>query len=119
MNIINTTTRDKKTLYQLTKGADVKRLQEAEGLELIVRNFIIYDDEKGDGSTMRVLAFEADTGGADPGAMYATNSPTFISTFSDICTICGDEAADIIGEKIRVASGISKSGRKFFSCVWA
>lgn len=114
MNIINTTTRDKKTLYQLTKGAEVKRLQEAEGLDLVVKNFIIYDDEKGDGSTMRVLAFESDTG-----AMYATNSPTFISTFSDICTICGDEAADMIGEKIRVASGISKSGRKFFSCVWA
>lgn len=114
MNIIKTTTRDKKTLYQLTKGANVHRLQEAEGKDITVKNFILYEDVKSTGEVMRILAVEADTG-----EMVATNSPTFISEFDDICTISGDDPADMIGETVRVVAGMSKSGRKYFNCVWA
>ena len=123
MNIIATTTHDGKTMYKLTKGANLKRIQDSEGAEIIVKNYIHYEDVKASGEVMQILAIEDQNG-----TMYATNSPTFREAFLDptfreafldIAKMCGDDPAAMIGEKVIVTSGISKAGRKYFICTWA
>ena len=114
MEIIKATTTDRKTLYQLTRGADVRKVSEIVGQDLIVKNFVLYKDQKSNGDFMQVLAIEA-----EDGTMVATNSSTFINEFTGIAEICGPEPADMIGEKVRVMAGTGKSGRRFMTCVWA
>ena len=114
MNILKTTTNDKKTVYQLTKSAALQRIQDNEGKDIEVKNFVLYEDVKNSGEIATVLSIEDASG-----EMYATNSPTFREAFLDIASICGDDPADMIGEKVRITSGTSKAGRKFFTCVWA
>ena len=114
MNIIATTTHDGKTMYKLTKGANLKRIQDSEGAEITVKNYIHYEDVKASGEVMQILAMEDSNGN-----MYATNSPTFRESFLDIAKMCGDDPAAMIGEKVIVTSGISKAGRKYFICTWA
>ena len=109
MEIIRTSVNDKKKLYKMTKGADIKRVQDYEGLETVVEDFVVFTDQKNDGSDMKVLCFESDTG-----IFLATNSPTFIQAFSDIIEVSGN----IVGEKIKIVSSTSKAGRTFFTCVW-
>lgn len=112
MKIIATTTTDKKTLYKMTKGAGIQRVQDNAGAEITVKNFVLYEDVKASGEVMEIVAVEA-----SDGTMIASNSPTFKDSFMDICTICGDPA-DMVGETVKIESGKSKAGRTFFTCVW-
>lgn len=108
MKIIKTTTEDKKQVYQMTKAADIQRLQDNAGQEITVEAYCLYQDERQTGDVVTVLSIRGD------GRTVATNSPTFIETFCEIEEIAGN----IIGEKIRVDKGTSKAGRTFYSCVW-
>lgn len=114
MNIITSTTTDKKKLYQMTKGANVKRIQDNEGKTITVKNYVLYEETKNTGDIVAVLCVEDQDGG-----LYASNSPTFRESFLDISHICGDNPVDMIGEDVRIEAGTSKAGRKFFTCVWA
>lgn len=114
MEIIKATATDRKKLYQLTRGADVRKISDMVGQDLTVKSFVLYKDQKSNGESMQVLAIEA-----EDGTMVATNSSTFINEFTGIAEICGPEPADMIGEKIRIMSGTGKSGRRFMTCVWA
>lgn len=114
MEIIKATTTDRKTLYQLTRGADVRKISDMVGQDLTVKNFVLYKDQKSNGEFMQVLAIEA-----EDGTMVATNSSTFINEFTGIAEICGPEASDMVGEKVRIMAGTGKSGRRFMTCVWA
>ena len=89
MEIIKATTTDRKTLYQLTRGADVRKISDMVGQDLTVKNFVLYKDQKSNGEFMQVLAIEA-----EDGTMVATNSSTFINEFTGIAEICGPEPAD-------------------------
>lgn len=113
MKIIETTTTDRKTLYKLTKGADLKRIQDSDGAQITVQNYVLYEDVKNNGDVYEILSIEA-----GDGTMYATNSRTFKEAFLDIKTICGDPA-DMVGETVEVTSGTSKAGRTFYTCTWA
>lgn len=113
MKIIQTTTTDRKTLYQLTKGANLKRIQDSNGEKISVKNYVLYEDTKNNGEVYEILSIEA-----QDGSMYATNSRTFKEAFLDIATICGGPA-DMIGETVLVTSGTSKAGRTFYTCTWA
>lgn len=108
MKIIKTTTEDKKMVYQMTKAADIQRLQDNAGKEITVEAYCLYQDERQNGDVVTVLSIRGD------GRTVATNSPTFIETFGEIEEIAGN----IIGERIRVDQGTSKAGRTFYSCVW-
>lgn len=114
MEIIKTTTTDRKTMYQLARGADVQKVSSMVGQDITVKNFVLYRDQKVNGDFMEVLAIEG-----DDGTMVATNSSTFINEFTGICGICGSEPSDMVGEKIRIMAGTGKSGRQFMTCVWA
>lgn len=114
MNIIQSTTTDKKAVYQMTKGANVARVQDHEGETITVADFVLYEDVKSDGTSMLILSMKD----SNTGNIIATNSPTFKEAFLDIAAICG-EPADMIGENIRIDSGTSKAGRKYLTCVWA
>lgn len=108
MKIIRVTTEDKKSIYQMTKAADIQRLQDNVGQEITVEAYCLYQNERQPGDVVTVLSIRGD------GRTVATNSPTFIEAFCEIEEIAGD----IIGEKIRVENGTSKAGRTFYSCVW-
>lgn len=112
MNIITTTTTDKKKIYQMTQGAGIERMQDHNGEEITVENFVLYEDVKNSGEVMEILSIE--TAGD---AIYATNSPTFKQNFLNIADICGGPSA-MIGEKIQIRQGTSKAGRKFYTCTW-
>ena len=42
MQIIETTTLDKKKLYQMTKGAGIARVQDNEGKTIVIQNYVLY-----------------------------------------------------------------------------
>lgn len=114
MQILETTTTDKKKLYQMTKGAGIARVQDNDGKTIVIQNYVLYEDTKANGDVMTILSVEDVDGN-----IFATNSPTFKESFADIGAICGDTPEMIVGETIRIESGTSKAGRKFFTCVWA
>lgn len=112
MRIVTTTTNDRKTLYQMTKGANINRIQDNEGKTITVADYVVYEDTKASGDTMVILSIRDESG-----EIFATNSPTFKEAFYDISVICG-EPSDMVGEKVKIESGTSKAGRKFFTCSW-
>ena len=97
-------------LYSLTKGNDVRKMQDAKGEVLDVLKFVLYKDEDVHGNPMTVLAVET-----VDGAKYATNSKTFTRNFSDILAIfdAGDEP---LPTRFYVGCGISKGNREYLTC---
>ena len=109
MKIIQTSTEDKKIIYRMTQGAGIKRISDAVGKEITVRAYVLYDDQKQDGSVVRVLSIMD-----EDGSIYATNSGTVQQSFADI-----DEINEgIVGEVVEVCSGIAKSGRTYYDLCW-
>ena len=100
-------------LYALTKGNDVRKMADAKGEVLDILSYVIYKDDKGDGSDpVTVLSIKT-----VDGVMYATNSKTFIREFLDMLS-CFEE----VGEKvdcIEILTGTSKAGREYISCRYA
>ena len=67
-------------MFSMTKGNEVRKMTDAKGETLDILSYIIYKDDKGDGSEpVTILAIKT-----VEGAMYATNSGTFIRNFQDI-----------------------------------
>ena len=98
-------------LYAMTKGPDVRKMQDAKGETLDIQAFIIYKDESASGGDpVTVLSVKTVDGG-----MYATNSGTFIRNFSDILAMyenCGEEAPTLF----KVGSSRSKNNREYLTC---
>lgn len=97
-------------LYNLTKGNDVRKMQDAKGEVLDIAKFVLYTDEDVKGNEMNVLAVET-----VDGAKYATNSKTFVRNFTDILAIftAGGENPPT---RFKVGSGISKGNREYLTC---
>ena len=109
MKILKTTTDDKKTIYQMTKGATIQRMQDATGKDLVISDYVHYVDEKDDGSSVDILSILT-----EEGEIYATNSKTVTNSFFEIEEIAGN----IKGETIEIVSGTTKAGRTYYDCCW-
>lgn len=99
----------KEVKYVLTLSPGTQRMVTAKGSTLNISDWIIYEDEN-NGKVVEVLSVLT-----DDGETFATNSATFIREFRrlrDFLKDCGE-----VVTKIRVASGISKVGREYITCV--
>lgn len=98
-------------MYAMTKGPEVRKMADAKGEILDVLAYVIYKDDKGDGSEpVTVLSIKTTSG-----VLYATNSKTFIRNFSDILAMyeeCGEEAPTMF----KVGSARSNAGREYLTC---
>ena len=97
-------------IYNMTKGSEVRKMQDAKGEVLKVEKFVLYTDVDMEGNIRDVLAIET-----DKGVQYATSSKTFIRNFFDILSIF-DTTGEVYGMAFSVGSAISKSGREFLTC---
>ena len=98
-------------MYAMTKGPDVRKMADAKGETLDLLSYVLYKDDKQDGSEpVTVLSVKTVEGG-----LYATNSKTFIRNFSDILAMfeeCGEEAPTLF----RIGSARSNAGREYLTC---
>ena len=98
-------------LYAMTKGPEVRKMQDAKGEVLDVMAFVLYNDDKDDGSDpVTVLSIKT-----TEGALYATNSKTFIRNFVDILAMyeeCGEAQPNLF----KVGSARSNAGREYLTC---
>lgn len=105
MTIINASTNDKKILYKLTRDRNRKPMKKAPEI-LNVQEFAIYEDvNKASGEAVQLATILA-----NDGAMYTTNSPTFIDDFAAIVEAFPDV------ERIEVKCMTSKKNREFITC---
>ena len=97
-------------LFSMTKGPEVRKMQDAKGETLDLLSYVIYKDDKNEGDPVTVLSIKT-----VEGAMYATNSKTFIRNFSDILAMyeeCGEE----LPTRYKVGSARSNAGREYLTC---
>lgn len=105
MTIINASTEDKKILYKLTRDRNRSPMKKA--AEIVeVQHFAIYEDVNNASGEVVQLATVMD----NTGALFTTNSATFIDDFSAIVEAFPDV------EKIRVERMTSKKNREFLTC---
>lgn len=97
-------------MFAMTKGPEVRKMADAKGETLDLISYVLYKDDKNDGDPVTVLAVKT-----VEGAMYATNSKTFIRNFSDILAMyeeCGEE----LPTRYKVGSARSNAGREYLTC---
>jgi hypothetical protein len=100
-----------KQLYDLTKSPEIQKVSDNEGALVQVDAWELYNDTDKDGNTREILSILDNEVGA-----VATNSATFIRDFMEIaemCAVCGVEL-----HHVKISSGTSKAGRKFYTCVY-
>ena len=97
-------------LYTLTKGNDVRKMQDAKGEIIDITKYVVYEDEDQKGNVMNVLAVET-----VDGAKYATNSKTFVRNFTDILDIF-EAGGETPPTAFIVGSAKSKSNREYLTC---
>lgn len=98
---------DKKTAYKLMNSNATKKMLDAEGAQLEIAAWVIYEDQDNTtGEIKKVLSL-----GTTDGEIFGTISPTFIREFEKMADYFGGALTDI-----SVISGKSKSGRTYITC---
>lgn len=100
-----------KQLYDLTKSPEIQKVSDNDGMLVSVDAWALYEDTDKDGNVREILAILDNEVGT-----VATNSATFMRDFFeiiDMCTDCGS-----VVNHIKISSGTSKAGRKFYTCVY-
>lgn len=100
-----------KQIYDLTKSPEIQRVSDNEGALVQVDAWMLYTDTDKDGNTREILSILDNEVGA-----VATNSVTFIRDFMEITDMCEDCGVKV--QHIKISSGTSKAGRKFYTCVY-
>lgn len=100
-----------KQIYDLTKSPEIQRVSDNEGALVQVDAWVLYTDTDKDGNTQEILSILDNEVG-----VVATNSATFIGDFIEIVEMCKD--GDVEVQHIKISSGTSKAGRKFYTCVY-
>lgn len=100
-----------KQLYDLTKSPEIQRVSDNEGALVQVDAWALYNDTDKDGNTREILSILDNEVGA-----VATNSATFIRDFMEIAEMCTVYGVKL--QHVKISSGISKAGRKFYTCVY-
>lgn len=101
-----------KEKYLMSMNPEIRRMRDAEGMNVPVINWMIYSDKDKDGNEQTILSILSEENVA-----YATNSRTFIEAFTELCDMFSDSGEEIIA--IKVIGGQSKAGRHFITCVYA
>lgn len=100
-----------KQMYDLTKSPEIQKLSDNDGALVQVDAWALYKDTDKDGNTREILSILDSEVGA-----VATNSVTFIRDFMEITEMCLDCNVEV--HHIKISSGMSKAGRKFYTCVY-
>lgn len=100
-----------KQMYDLTKSPEIQRLSDNDGALVQVDAWALYNDTDKDGNTREILSILDNEVGA-----IATNSITFIRDFIEITEMCADCGVET--RHVKISSGTSKAGRKFYTCVY-
>lgn len=101
-----------KEKYLMSMNPEIRRMRDAEGTIVPVLNWMIYLDTDSNGNEQTLLSILSEDNVA-----YATNSKTFIESFSallDMFTESGEEIS-----VIKVIGGQSKAGRHYITCAYA
>lgn len=105
MTILKASTDDKKILYRLTKDRNRTPMKKAPEI-VEVQHYAIYEDVNSASGEIVQLATIMDSNGA----LFTTNSATFLDDFEAIVTAFPDV------ERIRVERMLSKKNREFLVC---
>lgn len=100
-----------KQMYDLTKSPEIQKLSDNDGALVQVDAWALYNDTDKDGNTREILSILDNEVGA-----VATNSATFIRDFMEITEMCADCGVEV--RHVKISSGTSKAGRKFYTCVY-
>lgn len=97
--------------YAMTMSPEIGRMRDIENQIIPVDNWMIYNDVDKDGKEQTLLSILSD------GRAYATNSVTFIETFTQLNDLFTDEGMEI--PAVKIIGGTSKAGRHFITCAYA
>lgn len=101
-----------KEKYLMLMNPEIRRMRDAEGMNVPVCNWMLYSDTDREGNEQTLLSILSEDNVA-----YATNSQTFIEAFSVLCDMFADSGEEIT--VIKVIGGQSKAGRHFITCAYA
>lgn len=101
-----------KEKYLMSMNPEIRRMRDAEGMIIPVKNWMLYIDLDKDGNEQPLLSILSEDNVA-----YATNSKTFMDSFSDLCDMFTDNGEEIT--VVKVIGGQSKAGRHFITCAYA
>ena len=101
-----------KEKYLMSMNPEIRRMRDAEGAVIPVKNWMIYSDLDKDENEQILLSVLSEDNVA-----YATNSRTFIETFTQLCDMFTESGEEITA--IKVLGGQSKAGRHFITCAYA
>lgn len=101
-----------KEKYLMSLNPEIRRMRDAEGMVIPVKNWMLYSDLDKDGNVQTLLSILTEDNVA-----YATNSKTFMDSFSDLCDMFTDNGEEITA--VKVIGGESKAGRHFITCAYA
>ena len=100
-----------KQMYDLTRSPEIQKVSDNDGALVQVDAWALYNDTDKDGNTREILSILDNEVGA-----VATNSATFIRDFMEIIEMCADCGVEV--HHVKISSGTSKAGRKFYTCVY-
>ena len=100
-----------KQLYDLTKSPEIQKVSDNEGALVQVDAWALYKDTDKEGKTREILSILDNEVGA-----VATNSASFIRDFMEIIEMSMDCGVEV--QHVKISSGTSKAGRKFYTCVY-
>ena len=100
-----------KETYLMSMNPEIRRMRDAEGMNVPVVNWMLYSDTDKDGNEQTILSILSEDNVA-----YATNSRTFIESFATLCDMFEDAGEEITA--IKVIGGQSKAGRHFITCAY-
>lgn len=100
-----------KEKYLMSMNPEIRRMRDAEGMIIPVKNWMLYSDLDKDGNEQTLLSILSEDNVA-----YATNSKTFMDSFSDLCDMFTDNGEEITA--VKVIGGQSKAGRHFITCAY-
>lgn len=101
-----------KEKYLMSMNPEIRRMRDAEGMNVPVINWMLYSDTDREGNEQVLLSILSEDNVA-----YVTNSRTFIEAFSTLCDLFAESGEEIIA--IKVIGGQSKTGRHYITCAYA
>ena len=100
-----------KDSYDLTRNPECERMSNHVGETIAVEKYMVREEDRPDtGEVITIVSIN------DGAKTYSTNSPTFVREFLSILEMAKNANAKI--GHIRVASGVSKKGREYCTCIF-
>ena len=101
-----------KEKYLMSMNPEIRRMRDAEGMNVPVLNWMLYTDTDREGNEQTLLSILSEDNVA-----YATNSRTFMESFATLYAMFEESGEEITA--IKVIGGQSKAGRHFITCAYA